>query len=229
MAWIPRVVEEIEEHAGKMVNELFDAYLYKIRLLTASEQEEFDNIHAEDRKSQYRLMPPPEPFTVQLGDGVKPWPYHVMSDEKGMYPCCLRPEEGEVLNTEINRDSFVAWMRNRRTQTSQSLCVVYRISDSWKPCYLDFLLFFKTSEGIKPAIIDPHGAYLGDALEKLKGLAHYAEKHHQLFCRIESVDKVDGVYRRLDMMRADVRKAVIEHEGKARELYLNDAIASDYK
>jgi hypothetical protein len=86
-----------------------------------------------------------------------------------------------------------------------------------------------TAEGIKPAIIDPHGAFLGDALEKLKGLAYYAEKHRQLFCRIEAIDKVDGVYRRLDMMRADVRKAIIEHGGKAKDLYLNDAIASEYK
>ena len=50
-----------------------------------------------------------------------------------------------------------------------------------------------------------------------------------MFCRIEAIDKVDGVYRRLDMMRADVRKAIIEYEGKAKDLYLNDAIASEYK
>lgn len=229
LSWIPEVVQEIESQAEKMVSDLFDTYLYKIRLLNASEQEEFDNIHAEDRKPQYRLMSPPEPYTVQLGDGVKPWPYHVLSDKKGMFPCCLRPEEGFVVNTEIGRDSFVAWMRNRKTITSQSLCVVYRISEQWKPCYPDFLFFFMTAEGIKPAIIDPHGAFLGDALEKLKGLAYYAEKHRQLFCRIEAIDKVDGVYRRLDMMRADVRKAIIEYEGKAKDLYLNDAIASEYK
>lgn len=59
LSWIPEVVQEIESQAEKMVSDLFDTYLYKIRLLNASEQEEFDNIHAEDRKPQYRLMSPP--------------------------------------------------------------------------------------------------------------------------------------------------------------------------
>lgn len=230
LAWIPEVVQEIEAQAEKMFNELFDAYLYKIRMLNSSEQEEFDALHAEDRRPQYRLMTAPEPYTVQLGEGVMPWPYHVLSDNKGIFPGMLKPIEGHVLNTEIGRDTFVAWMRNRKLITTQALCVVYRMLDKWKPCYPDFIFFFSTSEGIKPAIIDPHGVHLDDALEKLKGLAYYAEKHRNVFCRIESVDRVDGTYRRLDLMRADVRKTIIDFNGKhAKELYLNDAIASDYK
>ncbi len=230
LAWIPKVVEEIEEQAEKMVEDLFNAYTHKIRMLTSSEQEEFDAIHAEDRMPHYRLMTIPEAYTVQLGNGVKPWIGNIMSDKKGIFPVRLNPIEGYIVNTEINRDTFAAWMRNRRLTTTQALCVVYRISEHWKPCYPDFVFFFSTAEGIKPAIIDPHSVHLDDALEKLKGLAHYAEKHRNIFCRIESVDKVDGKYRRLDLMRADVRKAVIDFEGKhAKDLYLNDAIASEYK
>ncbi len=230
LAWIPKVVQEIEAQAETMVNDLFDTYLYKIRTLNVSEQEEFDNIHAEDRKPQFRLMTPPESYTIQLGEGVKQWPYHIMSDKKGICPAMLKPLEGHVVNTEIGRDSFVAWMRNRKLTTSQALCVVYKLSDEWKPCYPDFIFFFSTADGIKPAIIDPHGAYLGDALEKLRGMAHYAEKYQNTFCRIECVDKVDGKYRRLDLMRANVRKAILEFNGEhAKDLYLDDAIASDYK
>lgn len=230
LAWIPKVVQEIETQAENLINELFDAYLHKIRMLNASDQEEFDNIHAEDRKPQYRLMTPPEPYTVQLGEGVKQWPGSVVSDKKGIFPSRLNPLEGFIVNTEYNRDSFVAWMRNRNLKTSQALCVVYKMSEKWKPMYPDFLFFFTTTDGIKPAIIDPHSVHLDDALEKLRGLAYYAEKHRNIFCRIESVDKVEGKYRRLDMMRADVRKAVLEFKGEhAKDLYLNDAIASEYK
>ena len=230
LAWIPEVVQEIEAQAESMVNELFDKYLYKIRMLNTSEQEEFDNIHAEDRKPQYRLMTPPESYSIQLGEGVKKWPYHVMSDKKGICPAMLKPMEGDVVNTEIGRDSFIAWMRNRKLSTSQALCVVYKISDEWKPCFPDFIFFFSTADGIKPAIIDPHGSFLGDALEKLRGMAHYAEKYQGTFCRIECIDKVDGKYRRLDLMRADVRKTILEFKGEhAKDLYLDDRIASDYR
>lgn len=230
LAWIPKVVQEIEVQAESMVNELFDKYLYKIRMLNNSDQEEFDNIHAEDRKPQYRLMTPPEPYTVQLGEGVKQWPGSVLSDNKGIFPARLNPLEGYVVNTEYNRDNFIAWMRNRKVTTSQALCVVYRMSNEWKPMYPDFIFFFATADGIKPAIIDPHSVHLDDSLEKLRGLAYYAEKYRNIFCRIESIDKIDGKYRRLDLMRADVRKAILEYKGEhAKDLYLNEAISSEYK
>lgn len=230
LSWIPKVVQEVEDRAEKLINDLFDTYLYKIRMLNSSEQEEFDNIHAEDRKPQFRLMTAPEPYTVQLGEGVKKWPYHVLTDKKGIFPAMLRPVEGDVLNIELSRDNLVAWMRNRKLITSQALCVVYKLSDKWKPCYPDFLFFFTTADGIKPAIIDPHGVHLDDALEKLRGLAHYAEKHSSIFCRIESVDKIDGKFRRLDLMRANVRIAILEYKGEhARDLYLDETIASEYK
>ena len=43
------------------------------------------------------------------------------------------------------------------------------------------------------------------------------------------MDKIDGIYRWLDVTQADVRKAVIDFIGKPKELYLNDVIALDYK
>ena len=230
LSWIPEVVQKIQNEAEEMVTDLFAKYLSKIRLLSSSEQEEFDNIHAEDKNPQSRLMSVPEPYTIQLGDGVKKWPYHVLSDKKGIFPALLRPLEGYVVNTEINHDGFIGWFRNRSLSTTQALCVVYRLSEEWKRCFPDFIFFFSTADGIKPAIIDPHGSQLTDALPKLRGMAHYAEKYSYMFCRIEAIDKVDGKYRRLDLMRPDVRKAILEYAGEtATDLYLNNSIASDYK
>ena len=73
----------------------------------------------------------------------------------------------------------------------------------------DFL-FFAQEPGDKVAvdIVDPHGAFLGDALAKLRGLADYAETHPDSYRRILSVDKIGGKLRALDLKSGEVRAAV---------------------
>lgn len=44
---------------------------------------------------------------------------------------------------------------------------------------------------MRASIVDPHGAYLGDVLGKLRGLARYAEQYGDRFVRIESVSGAD--------------------------------------
>lgn len=64
---------------------------------------------------------------------------------------------------------------------------------------------------MRASIVDPHGAYLGDALGKLRGLARYAEQYGELFVRIESVSGADAESLRvLDLKSEAVRAAVAE-------------------
>lgn len=69
------------------------------------------------------------------------------------------------------------------------------------------------------SIVDPHGDHLADARAKLRALADFAERYGHQFVRIESVTKVAGQLR-LDLLEADVRKAVRAFEGgKVSALY----------
>jgi type III restriction enzyme len=45
-------------------------------------------------------------------------------------------------------------------------------------------------------------------MPKLQGLAKYAETHSHVYRRIESIAKIDGILRVLDLTDATVRKAV---------------------
>lgn len=76
-------------------------------------------------------------------------------------------------------------------------------------------------------IVDPHGIQFADAMPKLQGLARYAETHPGVYRRIECVAESGGGLRRLDLTRADVRKAVAESEN-AKSLY-ESALANDYE
>lgn len=70
------------------------------------------------------------------------------------------------------------------------------------------------------SIVDPHGDHLADARAKLRARADFAEHYGKQFVRIESVTKVDGQLWSLDLLEADVRKAVREFEGgKVSALY----------
>src|SRR5690625_2170514 len=77
----------------------------------------------------------------------------------------------------------------------------------------DFVFFFDRGGKVAPAIIDPHGSQLSDALPKLVGLANFAEAHQDTFMRIESVADVSGgTYRSLDLLNPAVRQAIREAE-----------------
>ena len=61
------------------------------------------------------------------------------------------------------------------------------------------------------SLIDPHGAYLGDAVPKLRGLARFARTFGDQFVRIESIAEVDGVLRVLDLQRTTTSAAPSRH------------------
>ena len=67
---------------------------------------------------------------------------------------------------------------------------------------------------------------LADALPKLRGLARYAEAHPGVYRRIDAVAEAGGIWRVLDLTRADVRKAIAE-AGDAESIY-EGALGGDY-
>ncbi len=80
------------------------------------------------------------------------------------------------------------------------------------------------------SIVDPHGDYLADAKAKLRALADFADGYGDRFLRIQSVTKAaDGTLRCLDLLDAEVRKAVRTFEGgKVSALYQSEQ-ATPYK
>ncbi|MDJ0459814.1 hypothetical protein PUN71_021635 [Arthrobacter sp. NQ7] len=65
-------------------------------------------------------------------------------------------------------------------------------------------------DGVKANIVDPHGSWLPDALSKLRELARFAEAYGESFHHIESISRIDGRLRVLDLTWPGVRKIVLE-------------------
>ena len=115
-----------------------------------------------------------------------------------------------MLDTEIQRGDLLAWYRNP-TGGRDSMSIAYQDAHgAWRTLRPDFLFFVDGREGAKANIVDPHGSWLPDALPKLRGLARFAEVYGDSFHRIESISRIDGELRVLDMTLPEVRTHVLE-------------------
>ena len=87
-------------------------------------------------------------------------------------------------------------------------------SERWKSLQVDFIIISKQDDGsLAASIVDPHGDHLADAKAKLRALAEFADEFGDRFVRIESVAKVDGELRALDLLDERAREAVRSFQG----------------
>jgi hypothetical protein len=151
----------------------------------------------------------------------------VFADPEGLFPAELNDWERTVVETEIDRPGFEAWYRNPGSATPASVRIAFRVErddEEWASLQPDFVVVSRRSDGsLAASIVDPHGDHLADALGKLRALADYAERFGDQFIRIESIAKVDGTLKTLDLKDAAVRQAVVAFDGaKASPLYASD-------
>lgn len=159
-----------------------------------------------------------EATKVRQGDvemAIPTYKSHMLCDHNGDFPSELNGPEESVVSTESGRDGFVCWYRNPQQPGQSSLGIAYQAGDEYKIMRPDFLFFSKSAEGeVVTDIVDPHGAYLGDALAKLRGLAKYAEDHQKQYRRVISVDKINGRFLALNLKDQCVREAIAEADAE---------------
>ena len=139
---------------------------------------------------------------------------HALAAEDDTAPAKLNEWEQKVVSAEMDRNGAVAWYRNPSRPSPDAVTAVYydEATGRWRSVQPDFIFFLRDRDGaMRASIVDPHGAYLGDALGKLRGLARYAEQYGDRFVRIESVSGADAESLRvLDLKSEAVRAAVAE-------------------
>jgi type III restriction enzyme len=221
------VVAEIESTANKFVRKQLTKFAVEIKNTTGATRDAY-------RKVQEQTSTP-EAITVELrvnenaatknskGESLRMFEGHIYSDAIGKFPANLNDWEEEVVQTELERRSFVAWYRNPQRASPNSLRIPYQDeSGKWKSLQIDFLIISRRDDdSLAASIIDPHGDHLADAKAKLRALADFAETYGHRFLRIQSVAKAaDGKLRYIDLLDPESRKAVRTFEGgKVSPLY----------
>ena len=109
-----------------------------------------------------------------------------------------------------------AWYRNpAHGHPEHTLSILYRHEDSRRAFHPDFIVFDELQGGIKPSIIDPHGAWIGEALDKLKGMCTHVEEFGNVYNRIWAIDKINDEYLYLDMKNSELRNYIISKEAQS--------------
>lgn len=185
----------------------------------------------------------PEPVTVELRANLKvatrngkgapltTFAGHLYADSGGRFPADLNEWESHVIETEVSRDSFVAWYRNPSRPIPSAVRIAY-VADSggWTSVQPDFAIVSRRDDGsLGVSLVDPHGDYFADARAKLAALADYAERFGREFVRVESLAKADGVLRSLNLLDPSVRDAVRSFAGSQVTALYGSAVAVDYR
>lgn len=220
LAQDPDLPQRVEKRAAELVSSWLQRYHSAITRLPETAREEFDRVRRQSSSPELTTFTIPPRATGDRRGSMHL--RHVLSDEDGQYRADLRPLEQHVLETELEHGA-VAWYRNPSNRPKNALVIPWLKWDGWHGLYIDFLFVHESAGVLRPSIVDPHGAFMTDAVGKLKGLAEYVEKHPGVFHRVQVVDHLDGRYRMLDLLEDEVRAAVIAYKGKdaddAGELY----------
>ncbi|MEO7839910.1 MAG: DEAD/DEAH box helicase family protein [Anaerolineales bacterium] len=156
---------------------------------------------------------------------------HLYLEENGTFHADLGSWEKDVLAEELADPSVVGWLRNVDRQ-SWSLEIPYRDGGTIRPMFPDLLIVRQDAKGFQFDILEPHDSSRDDNAAKAVGLAEFAEKHWDLFGRIQLIRKTkasDGKhhYFRLDVGNNATRKKVlaIKSNDELDRIFAEDAKA----
>jgi hypothetical protein len=211
------VVNAVEESAGGRVRQWLDTHGDAISMLSEDKKARYAEVRAMARApEEVRLGLPSGPISMPGDPSVPAYKLHLYSDSKGDFRTRLGTTwEQHALNVESVREGFVGWYRNP-TGGQRSLRIPYETSGGYGALYPDFVVLHRDTEGaVRPSIVDPHGHHIGEAGDKLRGLAAFAERHGDAFARIIAVirDAADN-YRMLELKDPTIRGALDGVNGK---------------
>lgn len=224
IAMLPQTRTALDKAADEISAEWLNKHRVAIKSLSESRQSLYAEITSMSTSPQLISMALPknrqEETKRAVGDSeqlLDRRPLHLLADEEGMFPVGkLNPDEIQVLDTEISRGNLLAWYRNP-TGGRDSMSIAYQDRHGdWRTLRPDFVFFIDSGDkGVQANIVDPHGHWLPDAAWKLHGMARFAEEYGDRFHRIESISRIDGELRVLDLKLADVRaKVLAESDGR---------------
>lgn len=190
---------------GKLAKQEFDAlwtkYKADIQQLPASTRVRFHRlVQASGQAAVQAWELPNDIVEKKEGDA---WKGHLYCDNNGDFFAKLNGWETELLEAEMKRDDFVAWLRNL-SRRDWALCIPYELAGI-KSFYPDFVIVRKSGKGFVVDVLEPHDDSRQDTWAKAKGLAEFADKHSMEFGRLIIARKKGKLWQLADMNQMTTR------------------------
>ncbi len=221
----PDLKRDLDAAAKQQARTWFTLYREGIRNLTETKRQAYAEIQGLASEPEVESLVYPEVIEAKIEGEM--WPKHLYVNDQGQYPANLNRWETPVIKAELKRGDLLGWLRIN-PRKSWALTIPYRVGGAdgrAKPVYVDFLILREGREGPVVDIIDPHNPNLGDAADKLVGLAQYAELHGDSFGRIESIILDGDDIRRLNLQDREIREQAKKVRTSAEVLRLFEEAA----
>lgn len=196
----------LEAACGERLKKLFDKYNQDTRKLPVSAQEKYRKIRRQAKDPEPLTLIYPD--TIQLPNGKTGWRDHLYTDANGdCYIDFKSSWETIVLKEEMARKDFAGWLRNV-DRKQWALTIPYEMDNETKAAYPDFIILRRAGKRTIVDLLEPHDITRTDVVYKAKGFARYAEKHGEFYGRIELIEVVKGITKRLNIADETVREKV---------------------
>jgi type III restriction enzyme len=203
----------LEHYAQDEFNQLYEHHKREIARLSEQRRKHYETLRlaAPTPETVPWILPPSIAF--RRTSKAPAFEKHLYIEESGAFHADLGSWEKDVLKEELTDPDVVGWLRNVDRQP-WSLEIPYRNAGATKPMFPDLLIIRQDAKGFQFDILEPHDSSRDDNAAKVVGLAEFAEKHWDLFGRIELIRKAkapDGKDRfyRLDVGNNATRKKVL--------------------
>lgn len=195
----------LEHKSRDAFNGLFDQSRADIRKLHEHQRRNYERLRSASTS--------PEPVDWRLQDTIDfrrdpksaTWKSHLFVEEDGIFHSELGGWEAGVLAEELKREEVVAWLRNL-DRKPWSLEIPYEAAGIARPMFPDLLIVRSDGGDFLFDILEPHDPSLADNLEKAKGLANFAERHGDVFDRIQLIRKQGSGFARLELNRSAIHQ-----------------------
>ena len=213
-------MQRLESFAEKECYTLYEKHKRSIAPLKEQRRKHYERLRLATSEPQNIPWMLPESIDFNRSPNAPEYEKHLYLEKDGKFRADLGNWEREVLEIELQDENVVGWLRNI-DRKSWSLEIPYRDAGTIKPMFPDLIIVRKDERGFQFDILEPHDPSRNDNLAKAVGLAEFAEKHWDLYQRIQLIRKkrgADGVerYYRLDMGNTAVRNKVLPITSNSR-------------
>ena len=203
----------LEKYSEREFNGFYELYKREIAQLSEQQRKHYETVRLAAPEPETIPWILPESISFRHTPKAPAYDKHLYLEEDGTFHADLGTWEKEVLAEELADTSVVVWLRNVDRQ-SWSLEIPYRSAGTISPMFPDLLIVRQDVKGFQFDILEPHDPSRDDNWTKAVGLAEFAEKHWDLFGRIQLIRKAKGPdgkehYFRLDVGKDAIRKKVL--------------------
>ena len=229
LAQDPVFMQELEIFAESEFSSLYEEHKQDIGDLKEKRRQHYEKLRIASAEPQDIPWYLPESIAFSRSTNAPEYDKHIFLEHDDKFRADLGTWEQGVLMEELEDPSVIGWLRNL-DRKPWSLEIPYGEIGNMSSMFPDIIVVRKEVNGFLFDILEPHNPSLKDNVGKAKGLARFAEKHWNLFDRIQLIRKMkasDGKdhYFRLDLGKDCTRKKVLSVNSDERldEIFKEEA------